>query len=601
MSLFSYIKQQVPIMDEVGRYLQLKIAGTYYKGPCPFHRETDASFTVSPDKQIFYCFGCHVSGDVIAFIAKVENLTQIEAAQYLIDQHKLTIPEDIARQAASASKHADEKANYFTLCRVVAEWAAQQLRQHEHAQRYVSSRTINDATIQTFGIGFVPSGARAMQALVKECARNNILVKDLIAAGVLFENRGSSLRSPFEDRIIFPITDALGRHCGFGGRIFVPNDERAKYYNSKESPFFQKGTLLFGYALAKKPAHDKKHIFLVEGYTDVVAMAQHGYQNSVATLGTACTLDHLQLLARSVDIVYVLYDGDSAGHKAMLRVAQLCWQVNIDLRVISLPGGVDPAAYLEKHTDLSEPIAQAQDIFSFFVQATAGDFENKNLAEKMRSAQAILAIIVRISDMVKREILLQEASKALRVPVDALRSALPGAAPAAKKVPAMQREQQSEAKEDEQKTLQSQVVALSINSVLQREQLIVPAEAYEYFSEQSVRILTVRAAVTEKNGTGTQECFEAILAECSAEDRDWIIERTMRYSGSASVEEFMTLVNKVVQQSWKEQVGRMRDEIAQASQKGDSARVQKLVHAFAKLKQQMQQKGLIWQKKQQQS
>ena len=251
MSLFAYIKQHVPIMDEVGRYVQLKQAGTYYKGPCPFHRETDASFTVSPEKQIFYCFGCHVSGDVISFVAKAENLSPIEAVQHLIEAHQLTIPDSVAQQAAHATKQADEKANYFSLCRVVAQWAHEQLMRSQHARDYVASRNISQETIEHFGVGYIPGGAKALTQLVKVCTDHNILAKDLIAAGVLFESR-TALRSPFEERIVFPITDALGRHCGFGGRVFVANDERAKYYNSKESAFFVKGSLLFGYALAKK-------------------------------------------------------------------------------------------------------------------------------------------------------------------------------------------------------------------------------------------------------------------------------------------------------------------------------------------------------------
>lgn len=595
MSLFSFIKQQVPIMDEVSRYVQLKMAGTYYKGPCPFHRETDASFTVSPDKQIFYCFGCHVSGDVVSFVAKAENLSPIEAARYLIESHGITVPDSIANQAASAGKKADEKASYFVLCKQVTTWAQQQLQHGKAARTYVDSRGITPEIVQRFGIGYIPGGPKALQALAKHCAQENILVKDLIEAGIFFESR-NTLRSPFEERIVFPITDALGRNCGFGGRVFVKNDERAKYYNSKESPFFVKGTLLFGYALAKKAMQEAKAVFLVEGYTDCVAMAQYGYQNVVATLGTACTKDHLQLLARSCDRVYVLYDGDSAGHKAMMRLAQLCWQVNLELCVISLPGGLDPASYLAQHTVLDQPIAQAQDIFTFFVQATAGDFAAKSLAEKMKAVGSILDIISRLSDVVKREVLLQQASEALGVPVDVLRLQVKekGAAPQLQAV-----KQPSHKKDDEAEgqRLQAQIVALSINSVLQDEQLVVPEEVYPYLAAGYVRIL--KALATVRSSQTGQACFDALLATVGEKEREWIMSRTMKYSGTVGIQEFASLVGKVVQSEWKEMVGRIRGAIEHASQQGDVAKVQELLASFAELKKQMQEKGLMqWQKHQ---
>lgn len=589
MSLFAYIKQQVPIMDEVSRYVQLKPAGNYHKGPCPFHRETDASFTVSPDKQIFYCFGCHVSGDVVSFVAKAENLTQIEAARYLVESYKLTVPAEVASQMAQATQQADEKANYFALCKIIAQWAAQQLKAQPHAYQYVRSRHISDEIIARFGIGYMPGGNKSLQALIKECARHNILVKDLIAAGILFESR-TTLRSPYEERIVFPITDTLGRHCGFGGRIFVANDERAKYYNSKESPFFVKGSILFGYALAKKEMQERKSVFLVEGYTDCVALAQHGYSNVVATLGTACTLEHLQLLARTVDIVYVLYDGDAAGHKAMLRMAQLCWQVNLELRVVQLPGALDPAAYLQEHASLSEPLAQAQDIFTYFVHGTAGDFENKTLADKMRAVDAILAIIIRVPDMVKRELLLQLASKAMRVPVEALRSNLAAQQQPSERKKVMMQEEKKEAKLSEHERQGLQVVALSANSLLHSERIMVPVEAREFFPKAQQSLLTV---------IDTVKTFEELLSAVNDAQRDVLLAATTQYSGQVSEEEFFSLISKLVQQGWKEKVQVIRQQLEQARHDGDTEKTTQLVQQFAQLKQSMQQKGLIWQKKQQ--
>ena len=168
-----------------------------------------------------------------------------------------------------------------------------------------------------------------------------------MTAGILSESK-NALYSPFEDRIMFPITDNLGRFCGFGGRTFMPQDERPKYYNSKENNFFTKGSLIFGLNVAKRDIQHKEIVFVVEGYMDCIAMAQHGYTNTVATLGTACTLEHLKQLSRYASYVYVLYDGDAAGQSAILRLTELCWNVNMDLKVIRLPRQEDPASFLAK-------------------------------------------------------------------------------------------------------------------------------------------------------------------------------------------------------------------------------------------------------------
>lgn len=598
MSLFSYLKTQVPIMDVVGRYVRLKIAGTYYKGSCPFHQEATASFTISPDKQIFYCFGCQASGDVISFIARVENIGQWDAAQHLIEEFKVTIPDHIAKDSAGASKRAEEKKSHFVLCSLVASWAHRELANTAHAREYVAARGISDEMIKRFKIGYIPGGVTALQRLVKQALAENILVKDLIAAGVLFDTK-TSLRSPFEQRIIFPITDALGRYCGFGGRIFVPNDERAKYYNSKESEFFIKGQLLFGFDIAKKPMQEKKNVFMVEGYTDCVAMAQYGYENVVATLGTACTKDHLKLLARFAETVYVVFDGDSAGKKAMLRLAQLCWQVNLELRVLTLGGTEDPASYLEEHKNLDAVLAQSRGIFSFFIDTVADQFQEKTLAQKMHAVEEIIGLVARIDDVVKREILLQEGSRAMNLPLEALRTKLAGSNRdleagsrlKAEEAPSGGDDKAIAKKQTTDQNLEDQLIAACIVQAREENGFRVPAAAQKHLSPRSVSILQALASLAP--GENAAEHLAALQEMVSKEQQEWLIHITMHYGGTVSATECAQLLARVLQHAWKEVVQKVRTDIQEASARGDNDKVAELLRVFSQLKEGMQHKGMI--------
>jgi DNA primase len=421
MNLFNFIKNSVRILDVVNEYTTLKKSGgLYWKSPCPFHQEKTPSFTVSPDKDIFYCFGCHESGDVISFIAKIEKMSPFEAAQYLVEKYNLQVPDTIKSSFHQAQETRTEKDAYFALCKSVANWCHDQLFQYDTALNYVHSRKFNQQTITQFTVGYFPKGNMAIKGLLKQISAQGFLTNDLIKAGIIFQGQ-TNLYSPFEGRIIFPIKDHLGRHCGFGGRVFMPDDDRCKYYNSKENQFFQKGTLLYGLDIAKKNIQSNDTAFLVEGYTDCMAMHSYGYKNSIATLGTACTIEHLKKIANYTQQLYVMYDGDNAGQEAILRLTQLCWTIDIEPKVICLPKDSDPASFLYKNQDLKPYIKQAQDVFSFFLQSKGHDFQNKNLKEKLQATASITDLIANLHDPLKRDILLLQASEILQIPLEILR------------------------------------------------------------------------------------------------------------------------------------------------------------------------------------
>lgn len=421
MNLFSFIKARVAILDVISEYVTLKRAGGYHKGTCPFHHEKTASFTVSPDKDIFYCFGCHVSGDAISFIAKIENCSQKDAAKLLAEKYSIELPQNISFELSE--KHTEEKNHYFAICKAVALWCHEQLLKNQSAQAYFNKRGFGHDSFNYFTLGYFPSGNASISDLLYSMKKQSILPRDLIDAHILAEGR-TTLYSPFEERLIFPIKDVLGRHCGFGGRIFKDHDTRPKYYNSRENEYFIKGSLLFNLDKAKKSIQETGKIFLVEGYTDCMAMTQQGIPNTVATLGTACTIEHLKQLARYAEHIYVVYDGDSAGKQAVLRLTELCWQVNLELKVILLPNGDDPASFFAKNGNMQELINNAQDIFFFFIDTLGQNFINKPLNQKIQTTRSFLEVIAAISDPLKKDILLQKAAKTFDIPFESLKEEL---------------------------------------------------------------------------------------------------------------------------------------------------------------------------------
>lgn len=417
MDIFSLIKKNVSIETIVSEYTTLKKTGNYLKARCPFHHEKTASFTISPGKDIFYCFGCHQGGDVINFVSKIEQCSQKEAALLLASRFNIDLS-GVTEEYVQHDK--DAKATYFFVYNTVVSWLKLQLSHADEAKEYIKSRGINEKSIAAYHLGYFPSGTRAIQSLIEFCKKESILIEDLISCHIISKD-GTSYYSSLEDRIIFPIQDILGRFCGFGGRIFKVGDTRSKYYNTQETDFFQKGNLLFGLFVAKEQVRTKKTAFIVEGYVDCILMAQYGYQHTVATLGTACTENQLKQISRYVETLYFLYDGDKAGKQALLRITEKCWKVNIEPLVIILPPDHDPASYILQKKTLDDLIHNIHSIFSFFIQEHTHVGSLKTLQEKINAVHTILTMILQIPDIIKQTLLLSQASKALEVDIETLK------------------------------------------------------------------------------------------------------------------------------------------------------------------------------------
>jgi len=580
MNLFNYLKTRITILDVVSEYATLKKAGLYWKGQCPFHQEKTASFTVSPHKEIFYCFGCHVGGDAISFIARIEQCSQLQAAHHLVERYQVEIPSALMHEATT--KTTTDK-QYYQICHEVAQWCNKQLAKSAAATAYMQSRAIAQESVTKFCLGYFPGGLTNVKQFITHMAKHNILVDDLLKANILTQGK-NILFSPFEERIIFPIADHLGRFCGFGGRIFKSNETRPKYYNSHENEHFAKGSLLFGFDKAKREIQKKESVFLVEGYTDCIAMAQHGFVNTIATLGTACTLEHLTTLSRHAQQLYVLYDGDNAGHQAILRIGQLCWQASIDLKVICLPAQEDPASFLSKGLDLQPLIEQARDFFTFFIQTLGTNFNQKTLGQKLELARKVLDMIAKLDDPLKKDILLAQASAELKLPLEALKKELerPKAIKAASVSPAPVLTAPAAPAADPVKasTLENKIFFAILNNIhlmnKANEEFLIT-----YLPHPLCDILKKLREEKEKNAAlGFIQFFELL----NAQEQTYVSKVTLASQEDVHRTDFEYLVTQLQKKHWKAIVNTIKIKLAFARQKGDEDTITTLMQSFNELK-----------------
>lgn len=585
MSIFETIKQRVQILDVVQDYTALKKAGGYWKGRCPFHHEKTASFTVSPDRGIFYCFGCHVSGDVIAFVARAENLSgQRDAAKLIAERFRIELS---LEEQGAPTPSLQEKDRYFKLYQLIAQWAHSQLLLpiHKEALSYLTQRGFTKKTLDQYSVGFFPGGQASIKALCAELKKENFLAQDLVDCNILAQNK-NLYYSPFEERILFPIKDPMGRACGFGGRIYKAQDTRPKYYNTKESDFFIKGSLLFGFDEAKKSIQEKQAVFMVEGYTDCLAMVQHGFINTVATLGTACTQAHLKLLSRHADLLYVLYDADSAGTQAILRMTQLCWQVSMELRVIHLPQGSDPASFLAAGGGLSECIVRARDIFLFYVETIGPAFSQAPLGRKIETLRTLLEAIGGIQDPLKRDLVLYQASQTLGIPASVL----------AAELRRMRLGASSEVKNEHLLNAQKESLESLIATQLEKKLTCVILHATDILDARSITYVIrympqplaeyVRAVIALAD-QGVRDPFKEFYAQQAPNVQQALSELVCSFEPEPSSEAARALFEQWQRLQWRRIVADIKDKIAEATICKDAVTVQNLVTEFNRLKAEM--------------
>jgi len=383
---------RVDIVDVVGRYVQLKKGGANFMGLCPFHQEKSPSFTVSPVKQFYHCFGCGAHGTAIGFLIEHGGLAFPEAVQELAQSVGLTVPHEprgvndiassgIAKKTAVASSEALQIAcNYYRA----------QLRAAPNAIQYLKQRGLTGKIAAHFGLGYAPAGWRNLEAAFPEYQSDALVESGLVIVGEKTDERGAARRyDRFRERIMFPIRNPRGQVIGFGGRVLAQGEP--KYLNSPETPLFNKGGELYGLFEARLAIREQKYALVVEGYMDVVALAQLGFANVVATLGTACTSIHVQKLLRQTDTVVFSFDGDGAGRRAARRALEASLPHAADnrtMRFLFLPTEHDPDSFVREFgaAAFAEQVDQAMPLSQFLLnEVVAG----KPLDQPEGRAQAL--------------------------------------------------------------------------------------------------------------------------------------------------------------------------------------------------------------------
>jgi len=416
---------RVDIVEVVGRSVDLKRAGTVSKGLCPFHGEKSPSFTVSPSRQTYHCFGCGVHGNAVGFLMEQHGMGFVEAVKDLAQQAGMTVPEDTSSPAEreQAAQHKQIQATLGDVLARAAENYRRQLKASERAIAYLKGRGLSGEVAARFGLGYAPEGWRGLASVFP--SYDDPLLEE---SGLVIAQRATDDNGPddaatqekrydrFRDRIMFPIRSVQGLVIGFGGRVLDRGEP--KYLNSPETPVFSKGRELYGLFEARTAIRQRGYVLVVEGYMDVVALAQSGFDNAVATLGTACTAEHVQKLVRFADAVVFSFDGDAAGRRAAGRALEASLPHATDtrsFRFLFLPPEHDPDSYVRQlgAAAFEQRVAEAIPLSKQIV-ALAGeglDFASaEGRARFLANAQPLWSALP--EGMLKRQLLGEIASRA---------------------------------------------------------------------------------------------------------------------------------------------------------------------------------------------
>ncbi|MEN6466513.1 MAG: DNA primase [Syntrophaceae bacterium] len=418
------IRNRANIVEVVSEYVTLRKAGRNFVGLCPFHREKTPSFSVNPDKQIFYCFGCGEGGDVFSFLMKINNTGFPEALKLLAG--KLGIA--LAQYQRPAEADSSPKKQIFKINAAACEYFSRCLAANmgAGAREYLKKRGIGEQIIKDFRLGFAPDGWRNLRS---ELEKNKVPLKLAELAGLLVAKEGrADYYDRFRARLIFPVEDLNGQIIAFGGRILGKGDP--KYLNSPESPVYIKGRNLYALSRSREEIRKQGFAIIVEGYFDALAMWAAGIRNIVATLGTALTKDHLDLLRRYTDELVIIFDPDDAGRHAVERSLKLFLAEKISARIVLLPDNLDPDEYVRKFGKeaMLDQISGSQSLIDFFIDKNVAPGQAPE--KRISSLRESLAFLSQIEDVLQRNIFLKRMSERLGIDQELLKAELNKANPA---------------------------------------------------------------------------------------------------------------------------------------------------------------------------
>lgn len=436
-SFIDDLLNRADIVDVVDARVRLKKTGKNYSGLCPFHEEKTPSFTIQPDKQFYYCFGCGAGGNVLGFLMNYEGLDFVPAIEMLAAYAGVEVPHE--EESPSQRQHRQQQQTLYEILTQAAQYYQQQLRHHTQKQRavdYLKQRGLSGEIARDFGLGYAPPGwENLLKALGKDEKARGLLKQ----AGMLIEREQQEAgRSPFydrfRDRIMFPIRDRRGRVIGFGGRVL--GNDKPKYLNSPETPVFQKGRELYGLFEARRKLREPQRFLIVEGYMDVIALAQLNIPYAVATLGTATSTDHLQILFRQAPELVFCFDGDKAGRQAAWRALEQTLPLMQDgrsARFLFLPDGEDPDSHVRRIGSLKfeEQVRGATRLADFFFESLGHQVDRDSIEGRARLGSLAMPSISLLPQGIYRQLMLDQLASLTGVDQQTLQGMASSPAPAA--------------------------------------------------------------------------------------------------------------------------------------------------------------------------
>jgi DNA primase len=430
--------ERVDIVEVIDRRVKLRKSGKNYTARCPFHEEKTPSFSVNPDKQFYYCFGCGAGGNALGFLMDYENLDFPRAVEALAASAGLEVPREPARGGQENPEREQGNKALYALMEEVATYYRRQLRQHPQANRavsYLKQRGLTGEIAKRFDLGFAPPGWHNLLKALGDTPARQALLKD---SGMLVENEDGKLYDRFRDRVVFPIRDQRGRVVAFGGRVL--GDDKPKYLNSPETGIFHKGRELYGLFEARQANRKLERLLVVEGYMDVIALAQHGISNATATLGTATSRAHLERIYRLCPEVVFCFDGDEAGRKAAIRAMEAalpCMEDGRQARFLFLPEGEDPDTMVRSGgaEHFQELVRSAMPLEQFLFESVAEGLDTSSMDGKARLSKQALPYLRQLPEGVYRQLMFQALAQRTGLDLASLMQLEPAAPPPAPPAP----------------------------------------------------------------------------------------------------------------------------------------------------------------------
>jgi DNA primase len=439
------IRDRASIVEIISDYVTLRRVGRNFAGLCPFHAEKSPSFTVSEEKGIFHCFGCHAGGSVFQFLMQYDHLTFPEAVERVAGRYGI----EIERESGANNQEAGEREALYRINERVAANYHRILFAHPAGRRaldYLNARKVNEEVARRFLVGYAPPAGSGLLDLLR---KEQLSVKDALRLGLIGQRTGQQFHEKFFGRLMFPIMNAGGKILGFGGRVL--DGGLPKYINSSETPLFRKGSTLYGLYQAKEEIRRTDRVVVVEGYLDVMALHQFGFSSAVATLGTALTPDHVRLLGRYTQNIVALFDGDDAGRKAAARSFEIFVETGLLGRAAFLPAGEDPDTFVHSHGPdaLEKVVDQAIPLADYYFSWLKQRF-GMSLEGKSQIAGEVSRLLAKLSNPFEVDLLVQRAVDTLGIREELLRRSVPGSGgrPGAKPIVQASSEKASPSRDD---------------------------------------------------------------------------------------------------------------------------------------------------------